>query len=92
MYRLNNGPAVNVTDNVYGSTLNIPLDPHKDTTINIEAGTINRYDAKTKTLTFNPDLKESAELLAYMEFLPAGGKNENIGQSINLETGEEKLF
>jgi hypothetical protein len=92
MYRLYNGPGLNVTDNVYGSTLNIGLDPAKDTTINIQAGTVNAFDAKTKTLTFNPDLKESAELLAYMEFLPAQGKNENIGQSINLETGEEKLF
>ena len=92
MYRLYNGPGLNVTDNVYGSTLNIAVDPAKDSTINVVAGSVNAFAGGTKTLTFNPSLKDSAELLAYMEFLPAQGKNENVGQVLNLETGEEKLF
>ncbi len=91
-YRLYNGPGINMGDNMYGSTLNVGIDPIKDSTINVIPGAINVYTATNKTLTFNPNLTESAELLAYMEFLPAQGKNENIGQILNLETGEEKLY
>lgn len=92
MYRLYNGPGLYTTDNVYGSTINIPINPAQDTKINVKAGTVNNFDIKTKTLTFNPDLEEVAELLAYMEFLPAGGKNENTGRMLNLENGSEYLF
>lgn len=93
MYRLNNGPSTNTTtDNVYGSTLNIGLNPDEDTTINLQVGSTNAYNMATKTLTYNPDLVEQATLIAYMEFLPAGGKNENCGKELNLETAIEKLF
>lgn len=91
MYRLNNG-VTNYTDNVYGSTLNIPLTPGTDTTINLVAGSTNAYNVSSKTLTYNPDLVDEASLIAYMEFLPAGGKNENCGKEISLESGIEKLF
>lgn len=93
MYRLNNGPRIGgTTDNVYGSTLNIPLTPGADSTINLEAGSVNAYNIATKTLTYNPDLIDEASIIAYMEFLPANGKNENCGKEISLETGIEKLF
>lgn len=93
MYRLMNGPSTTITtDNVYGSTLNIPLTPGQDSTINLVAGSTNNYNMATKTLTYNPDLAEEASVIAYMEFLPAGGKNENCGKEISLETGIEKLF
>lgn len=94
MYRLNNGPRTTntTTDNVYGSTLNIGLTPGTDSTISVVPGSVNDYNIATKTLTYNPDLVEQATLIAYMEFLPAGGKNENCGKELNLETGIEKLF
>jgi len=93
MYRLNNG--VNNTagvNNVYGSTLNIPLSETSDSTIYVKAGSINAYDTNTKILTYNPDLETEASIIAYMEFLPAGGKNENCGRQYNFETGIESLF
>lgn len=90
-YRLYNGPGSQI-DNMYGSTLDIPLNPLTDSTIKLEAGTVNAYDSKTKTLTFNPDLTAVAKLLAYMEFLPAQGKNENVGKMLNLENGEESFY
>lgn len=94
MYRLNNGPRPTTTtvDNVYGSTLNIGVNPLEDSSITVVPGSVNTYDVNTKTLTYNPDLVETAMLIAYMEFLPAGGKNENVGKELNLETGEERLF
>jgi hypothetical protein len=93
MYRLNNGPSTTITtDNVYGSTLNIGCNPNEDNAITIAAGSTNSYNIINKTLTYNPDLTEEAKLIAYMEFLPAGGKNENCGKEISLETGIEKLF
>jgi hypothetical protein len=92
IYRLYNGPGTNTVDNVYGSTLNIGLDPTKDSTITVIPGAVNAYDSVTKTLTYNPDLTYNASLVSYMEFLPAGGKNENCGKEYFLETGIEKLF
>lgn len=93
LYRLNNGATVTAgVDNVYGSTLNIGLDTTKDSTITVIQGSVDKWDATTKTLTYNPDLPYNASLISYMEFLPAGGKNENIGKEYFLETGIEKLF
>jgi hypothetical protein len=92
MYRLYNGPQIFSGENVYGSTLNVTVDPAKDSTINVKAGTVNSYNATTKTLTFNPDLVDVAQLLAYMEFLPANGKNESAGRFLNLENGEETHY
>ena len=92
MYRLMNGAGQTTTDNVYGSTLNIPLTPGNDSTINLQAGSTNAYNIATKTLTYNPDLTHDASVIAYMEFLPAGGKNENCGKQLSLETGIETLF
>jgi hypothetical protein len=93
LYRLNNGATVTAgVDNVYGSTLNIGLDPTKDSTITVITGSVNKWDAATKTLIYNPDLTYNASLISYMEFLPAGGKNENTGKEYFLETGIEKLF
>lgn len=93
MWRLHNGPRIGgSTDNVYGSTLNIPLAPGTDSTITVEPGVSNVYDQLDKTLTYDPNQKEQAALVAYMEFLPANGKNENCGKLLNLETGVELLF
>lgn len=92
IYRLMNGPGSITVDNVYGSTLNIPLIAGQDSTIQLKVGSVNQYDSATKTLTYNPDLVTEASVIAYMEFLPAGGKNENCGKEISLETGIEKLF
>jgi hypothetical protein len=93
MWRLHNGPRIGgTTDNVYGSTLNIPLAPDVDSTITVEPGVSNVYDTIEKTLVYNPNLQEQATLLCYMEFLPANGKNEGTGKTYNLETGEERLF
>jgi hypothetical protein len=92
MYRLYNGPQIFSGENVYGSTLNVTVDPAKDTTINVKAGAVNTYNATSKTLTFNPDLVDVAQLLAYMEFLPANGKNESVGRFLNLENGEETHY
>jgi hypothetical protein len=92
MYRLMNGPGQITTDNVYGSTLNIGITPGNDSTINLQIGSTNSYNVASKTLTYNPDLTYDASVIAYMEFLPAGGKNENCGKELNLETGIEKLF
>lgn len=91
-YRLNNGPGQIVTDNVYGSTLNIAINPQADSTINVKSGLTNTWDNNTKTLTYNPDLSYEAEIIAYAEFLPAQGKNENVGRTYNLEKHTESLF
>ena len=92
-WRLMNGPRVGTftTDNVYGSTLNIPI-TGANSTIQVESGSANAYNDATRTLTYNPNLTEEATVIAYMEFLPAGGKNENCGRQLNLETGIERLF
>lgn len=90
-YRLYNGPGT-IVDNVYGSTLNIGIDPNGDSTITVVSGSVNAYNSTTKTLTYNPDLTYNASIVAYMEFSPAGGKNENCGKEYFLETGIEKLF
>lgn len=92
LWRLNNGPrSGGSTDNAYGSTLNVPIN-NENSTLKIVSGSKNEYNTETKTLTFNPDLEASASIIAYMEFLPAGGKNENCGKMLNLETGVESLF
>jgi hypothetical protein len=93
MWRLHNGPRIGgSTDNVYGSTLNIPLSPTQDSTITVEPGVSNVYDAEDLTLTYDPNLREQASIIAYMEFLPANGKNESCGKWLNLETGVELIF
>jgi hypothetical protein len=93
MYRLYNGPrAVMIGDNVYGSTIDININSQGDSTITVQAGSVNEYDSVDKVLTYNPSLQETAGLLAYMEFLPATGKNESIGKWLNLETGEESYY
>jgi hypothetical protein len=93
MYRLYNGPRTVITsENVYGSTIDIPLNPEADSTITLKAGSVNEYDSATKVLTYNPSLQETASLLAYMEFLPAQGKNESCGKWLNLENGLEAYF
>jgi hypothetical protein len=92
MYRLHNGPGAITTDNVYGSTLNIGINPQADSTIKVVSGSVHTWDNNTKTLTYNPDLTYNAEIIAYAEFLPAGGKNENVGRTYGLETHEETLF
>jgi hypothetical protein len=92
LWRLNNGPrSGGSTDNAYGSTLNVPING-ENSTLKIVSGSKNEYNTESKTLTFNPDLEASASIIAYMEFLPAGGKNENCGKELNLETGVERLF
>ena len=91
LWRLYNGPRIGgTTDNVYGSTLNAPID--NDGTLNIATGSVNTYDSATHTMTFNPSLTDEAKVIAYMEFMPAGGKNENCGKEYSLETGIEKYF
>jgi hypothetical protein len=40
-------------------------------------------------LTYNPDLIHEAKVLAYAEFLPAQGKNENVGRVYSLEKNTE---
>lgn len=92
MWRLYNGARENQTDNAYGSTLNIGLGENEDSTITVIPGTTNVWDAKNRVLTYDVDRVEQAQILAYMEFLPAGGKNENVGKSFNLETLEESLY
>jgi hypothetical protein len=91
-WRLYNGNNPAIVDNAYGSTINIGLNENEDSTITVKAGNINQWDAKTRVMTYDVTRPEQAEILAYMEFLPAGGKNENIGQSFNLETQVESLF
>jgi len=91
-YRLMNGPGAITVDNVYGSTLNIGINPQADSTIRVTSGTTNTWDAANRTLIYNPDLSYEAEVIAYMEFLPAQGKNENVGRSYNLEKNTEFLF
>lgn len=93
MYRLYNGERTTPTTmNVYGSTIDIGLNPTEDSTLNLRAGGENAYDVNNQTLTFNPSLVDEAKLLAYMEFLPANGKNENTGKWLSLETGEESFY
>lgn len=92
MYRLYNGPTITSGDNVYGSTLNVNINPALDTTINVKASAVNSYTPGTKTITFNPELEDVAQVLAYMEFLPANGKNESAGRFLNLETNEETYY
>ena len=93
MYRLYNGERTTPTTmNVYGSTIDIGLNPTEDTTLNLQAGGENTYNIINRTLTFNPSLTEEAKLLAYMEFLPANGKNESHGKWLSLETGIESFY
>jgi hypothetical protein len=91
-WRLYNGNNPAIVDNAYGSTINIGLNENEDSTITVQSGNRNEWNAKTRVLTYDVTRPEQAEILAYMEFLPAGGKNENIGQSFNLETQVESLF
>lgn len=92
MWRLYNGIDPKIVDNAYGSTLNIGIDPMADSTITVVSGKTNSWDAKTKTLTYNPDLTTEAQILAYMEFLPATGKNECVGRMHSLERDHEFLW
>ena len=89
-WRLYNGQPS--TPNAYGSTINIGINSTADSTITLELGSENKWDAEQEVLTYNADQTEVARLLAYMEFLPAQGKNENVGKDLNLETGVERLF
>jgi len=92
MWRLYNGVDPKIADNAYGSTLNIGIDPMADSTITLVSGKTNGWDAKTKTLTYNPDLTTEAQILAYMEFLPATGKNECVGRMYSLEQDHEFIW
>ncbi len=92
-YRLYNGPrSIETSINVYGSTLDIGQNPTQDSTLNLQVGGSNTYNATNRTLTYNPSLVDDAKLLAYMEFLPANGKNECAGKWLSLETGIENLY
>ena len=92
-YRLHNGQRENPTAmNVYGSTLDIGQNSTQDSTINLQVGGTNAWNSNTRTLTYNASLVDDARVLAYMEFLPAGGKNENCGKWLSLETGIESLY
>jgi len=84
-WRLFNGDE----QGAYGCTLFVNFGQSDDNTINIAVGSTNSWDATTKTLTYNYARPEVAKILAYAEFLPAQGKNENWGRIYNLETGEE---
>lgn len=93
MYRLYNGErSTPTTMNVYGSTIDIGQNPIEDSTLNLQAGGENSYNIINRTLTFNPGMEEEAKLLAYMEFLPANGKNESTGKWLSLETGIEEFY
>ena len=93
VYRLYNGERATITGmNVFGSTIDIGQNPTEDSTLNLQAGGENTYNMITRTLTFNPSLTEEAKLLAYMEFLPANGKNESTGKWLSLETGMESFY
>lgn len=92
-YRLHNGPRANQTAmNPYGSTLDIGQNPTGDSTINLQVGGENSWNSGTRTLTYNASLVDDARVLAYMEFLPAQGKNECAGKLISLETGIESMY
>jgi len=90
-YRLMNGPSQTI-DNPYGSTLNIGVNPLADSTIKVVSGTTNAWDNNTRTLTYNPDLVHEAQVIAYAEFLPAQGKNENAGRMYSLEKNTEVMW
>jgi hypothetical protein len=60
----------------------------ENNTIIVNSG--ETFNVNGNEVTFNNN--SPAELIAYMECLPAQGKNENTGALVDLKTGLEKLW
>lgn len=75
--------------NAVGSSVSVRFQANEDNTVTVVAGNDDAYDAATKTLTYNAPLDTLAQIVAYIECLPAQGKNENVGRVFYPETGIE---
>jgi hypothetical protein len=83
--------SANATD-MYGATKTVSFTASASNVVTCVSGSTDGYDTTTKTFTYDANLPTSASLLAYAEFLPAQGKNENAGRIYNLETMTEKAW
>lgn len=88
-WRLYNSPNAN---DMYGATKTVSFTASAANTMTCVSGSADGYDTTTKTFTYDPNLPTSASILAYAEFLPAQGKNENVGRIFDLETRVEKTW
>jgi hypothetical protein len=88
-WRLYNSPN---TNDMYGATKTVSFTASAANTVTCVSGSADGYDTTTKTFTYDPNLPTSASILAYAEFLPAQGKNENVGRIFDLETRVEKTW
>jgi hypothetical protein len=76
----------------YGSSVTASFTSDEDNTVSIVAGAKDMYDPIKRELMFNQSLETNAQVVAYAEFLPAQGKNENAGMVYGLETGIKDIW
>lgn len=75
--------------NAVGSSVSVRFQANEDNTVTVVAGNDDAYDAATRTLMYNAPLETLAKIVAYIECLPAQGKDENVGRVFYPETGIE---
>ena len=78
--------------NAYGASATAGFNASQDNTITLVPGTVDSYNPETKVITYNSQLENDPMIVAYAEFLPAQGKNENAGRSYFVETGMEDIW
>lgn len=71
---------------IYGQSALASFTASDNNTVTVQQGSVDSYDPTSKTFTFNPQLEQSASLIAMAEFLPATGKQENAGAIYGLES------
>lgn len=72
---------------LFGSSVTVRFGAQEDNTIKVIAGSGDGYDNQSRTMIYNADNPNMAKLIAYIELLPAQGKNENAGRVYYPETG-----
>ena len=87
-WKLYNDKFTKTGTNVFGTAWDITLYSSQDTTIRLVKGDEVKYDQATKILTY----PEGSRLAFDFEFLPAQGKNETSGSSIDLDTMNKYLL
>lgn len=80
----NDAPPAGTTT---GASAQFRFQASDDNTIEIVGGTSDHYDSVNKVLTYNAENPNLAKVIAYVECLPAQGKNENVGRVFYPEIG-----
>lgn len=80
----NDAPPAGTTT---GASVQFRFQASEDNTIEIVGGTADEYDSVNKILTYNAANPNLAKVIAYVECMPATGKQENVARWFYPEIG-----